>query len=277
MIPDLSGKGVFITGAAGGIGRILVDAFLSAGASVTATDISDHGLGDLAETHASDGLRTRVLDVSSSLDCQGAIDEVGHVDILINNAGASMGLIRDDHLDRLVDLDEVTPDLWDYFVGTNFSGPWYLTRACVPAMRAQNWGRVINVTTSFFTMLRPMFHPYGPAKAGMEAMSAGHAGEFAKDGITVNVVVPGGPTDTPMVPAVTKMDRSLMIPPSTMAPPMLWLCSSDADAVTGNRYVAAKWDTNASIADARAVSEAPVAWPELAASPVWPDTKPDKE
>ena len=188
-----------------------------------------------------------------------------------------MGLIRDDHLDRLVDLDEVTPDLWDYFVGTNFSGPWYLTKACVPAMRAQNWGRVINVTTSFFTMLRPMFHPYGPAKAGMEAMSAGHAGEFAKDGITVNVVVPGGPTDTPMVPAVTKMDRSLMIPPSTMAPPMLWLCSSDADAVTGNRYVAAKWDTNASIADARAVSEAPIAWPELAALPVWPDTKPDKE
>ena len=277
MIPNLTGKGVFITGAAGGIGRILVDAFLSAGASVTATDISDHGLDDLAATHAGDRVRIRALDVGSSSDCQVAIDEAGQVDILINNAGASMGLIRDDHLNRLVNLDEITPELWDYFVGTNLSGPWYLTKACVPDMRARRWGRIINVTTSFFTMLRPMFHPYGPPKAGMEAMSAGHAGEFAKDGITVNVVVPGGPTDTPMVPAVTKMDRTLMIPPSAMAPPMLWLCSSDADAVTGNRYVAASWDAEASITDARAASEAPIAWPDLAASPVWPDRNKDTE
>ena len=277
MIPDLTGKGVFITGAAGGIGRKLVGAFLSTGASVTAADISDHGLRDLAAAHADDGLRIRALDVSSSSDCQEAIIETGQVDILINNAGASMGLIRDDHLDRLVNLDEVTPELWDHFVATNLSGPWYLTKACVPAMRTRGWGRIINVTTSFFTMLRPMFHPYGPPKAGMEAMSAGHAGEFAKDGITVNVVVPGGPTDTPMVPAVTKMDRSLMIPPTAMVPPILWLCSADADAVTGNRYVAAKWDADVSIADACAASEAPIAWPELASSPVWPGANPDKE
>ena len=277
LLPDLTGKGVFITGAAGGIGSILVDAFLSAGASVTATDILNNGLDDLAARHAGDRLRICVLDVRSSLDCQGAVNEAGQVDILINNAGASMGLIRDDHLNRLVDLDEVTPELWDHFVATNLSGPWYLTNACVPAMRTRGWGRIINVTTSFFTMLRPMFHPYGPPKAGMEAMSAGHAGEFAKDGITVNVVVPGGPTDTPMVPAVTKMDRSLMIPPTAMVPPILWLCSADADAVTGNRYVAAKWDSDVSIADACAASEAPIAWPELASSPVWPGANPEKK
>ncbi len=276
MIPDLTGKGVFITGAAGGIGRKLVGAFLSAGASVTAADISDHGLRDLAATHADDGLQIHALDVGSSSDCQAAIVEAGQVDILINNAGASMGLIRDDHLDRLVNLDEVTPELWDHFVATNLSGPWYLTKACVPTMRTRGWGRIINVTTSFFTMLRPMFHPYGPSKAGLEAMSAGHAGELAKDGITVNVVVPGGPTDTPMVPAVTKMARSLMIPPAAMVPPILWLCSADADAVTGNRYVAAKWDSDVSIADACAASQAPIAWPELASSPVWPGANPDK-
>ena len=81
---------------------------------------------------ADDGLRIRALDVGSSSDCQGAIVEAGQVDILINNAGASMGLIRDDHLDRLVNLDEVTPELWDHFVATNLSGPWYLTKACGP-------------------------------------------------------------------------------------------------------------------------------------------------
>ena len=148
---------------------------------MTITYILDHGLDNLAATYASDGVRTRVLDVSSSSYCQGAVDEAGQVDILINNAGASTGLIRDEHLNRSVDLDDVTPDFWDYFVGTNFFGPWCLIRACVPAMRARKWGRVINVTTSLSAMLRAIFHPYGPAKAGMEAMSAGHAGRFAKD------------------------------------------------------------------------------------------------
>ena len=97
------------------------------------------------------------------------------------------------------------------------------------------------------------------------------------DGITVNFLVPGGPKDTPMVPAGTKMNRSLMIPPSAMAPAILWLCSSDADSMNANRYVVAKWDANASIADARAVPEAPIAWPDLAVSPVWPNTNPDTE
>lgn len=276
MTPDLRDKGVFITGAAGGIGRQLVKAFLDAGAQVTAADITETGLAKLAAAHDTPRLAVTVLDVGDQPACQAAVEAVVRVDILINNAGASMGLIREDHLNRLVAMDEVTPAMWNQFVATNLSGPWYLTRAAVPAMRDRGWGRVINVTTSFFTMLRPMFHPYGPAKAGMEAMSAGHAGEFADDGITVNVVVPGGPTDTPMVPAVTKMDRSLMIRPEAMAPPMLWLCSADADAVTGNRYVAANWDAEADIGAARAASEAPIAWPELAGTPVWPGGNPDQ-
>ena len=91
MIPDLTGKGIFITGAAGGIARKVVDAFLSAGASVTATDILDPGLDDLAAAYTRVGLRIRVLDVRNSSDCQKAIDEAGQVDILINNASASLG------------------------------------------------------------------------------------------------------------------------------------------------------------------------------------------
>jgi NAD(P)-dependent dehydrogenase (short-subunit alcohol dehydrogenase family) len=124
-------------------------------------------------------------------------------------------------------------------------------------------------------MLRPMFHPYGPAKAALEAMSAGHAGEFARHGITVNVVVPGGPCDTPMVPAVTNIKRELLIPPRAMVAPTLWLCSKDADDVTGKRYVAAHWDTKKNISEARAASEEEVAWQQLSGSPVWPGGKPD--
>ncbi|MGI9423430.1 MAG: SDR family oxidoreductase, partial [Hyphomicrobiaceae bacterium] len=141
-------------------------------------------------------------------------------------------------------------------------------------MKAKSWGRIINVTTSFFTMLRGRFHPYGPVKAGLEAMSAGHAAEFEPDGITVNVVVPGGPSNTAMVPQEAPYARSDLIPTAKMVPPMLWLCSDAAQNVTGKRYIAAKWDDTLPVAEARSASEAPIAWPDLAGSPVWPGGKP---
>lgn len=105
-------------------------------------------------------------------------------------------------------------------------------------------------------------------------MSAGHASEFAGSGITVNVVVPGGPADTPMVPAASGIRREDLIPPGKMAPPMLWLCSKNADAVTGKRYVASKWVDALGPEVARRASESPIAWPELAGAPVWPGGKP---
>jgi NAD(P)-dependent dehydrogenase (short-subunit alcohol dehydrogenase family) len=271
----LHGKRVLISGASGGIGRQLVAAFLSEGAHVIAVDVSEENLRELKAVHYGSDLVTEKLDISNAASCEEMFSDGKEIDILINNAAASMGLIRDDHLDRLVSIDEVTPRVWDYFIASNLSGAWYLTRLAAPSMKKNGWGRIINVTTSFFTMLRPMFHPYGPSKAALEAMSAGHAGEFAPYGITVNVVVPGGPTDTPMVPAVTKMDRNALISPSVMVPPMLWLCSEEADKVTGMRYVAAKWDKNLSVAEARVASEARIAWPELAVSPVWPGGRPE--
>jgi NAD(P)-dependent dehydrogenase (short-subunit alcohol dehydrogenase family) len=187
-----------------------------------------------------------------------------------------MGLIRENHLDELVGIEELTPSIWDHFITTNLSGAWYLTRAALPVMKARGWGRIINITTSFFTMLRPMFHPYGPAKAGLEAMTAGHAGEFEKYGITVNVVVPGGPCDTSMVPEVNNIDRNLLIPPESMVAPIMWLSSVDADGVTGKRYIAAHWDASKNTSAARALSEQPIAWQELADSPVWPGGRPDQ-
>jgi NAD(P)-dependent dehydrogenase (short-subunit alcohol dehydrogenase family) len=271
---SLSKKQVLITGAAGGIGRLLVSAFVEADASVIATDIDDDGLTEISKKHHGTKLKTRRLDISDYNAVNDTIIDTRGIDILINNAACSMGLIRDDHLNRLVSIDEVSPQMWNRFVSTNLSGAWYLTKAVIPHMRQVGWGRIINITTSFFTMLRPMFHPYGPTKAALEAMSAGHAGEFKSQGITVNVVVPGGPADTPMVPAVTNVDRKDLIPPKSMIPPILWLCSDAASKVTGKRFVAANWDDTASTMDARANSESLIAWPELANNPVWPGGKP---
>jgi NAD(P)-dependent dehydrogenase (short-subunit alcohol dehydrogenase family) len=105
-------------------------------------------------------------------------------------------------------------------------------------------------------------------------MAAGHAQEFSSDGITVNVVVPGGPADTPMVPASAGFRRADLIPPAKMVPPIVWLCSADANTVTGKRYVAAMWRDGQPVAVNRAVAEAPIGWPELAQAPVWPGGKP---
>lgn len=278
----LSGRTALVTGAAGGIGQEFVRALLRAGANVMATDVTGAGLQHLAETVANEGLgrhlTTRRLDISDRRACAVSVEATqqhfGALDILVNNGALGMGAIRDDHMTDLVGIEELAPDTWDRFVAVNFSGAWYLTHAAVPAMKRAGWGRIVTVTTSFFTMLRGKFHPYGPVKAGLEAMAAGHAKEFDGTGITVNVIVPGGPTDTAMVPASSGFRREDLIRPVRMTYPLLWLCSAQADRVTGKRYVAAKWDAAAPIEVARSASEAPIAWPELAAAPVWPGGTP---
>jgi len=274
-MPNLQDRTVLLTGAAGGIGRVLAKAFLESGAAVVAADVDAAGLERLGQA---ENLVIRVLDIADPAACETAVRETaarfGTLDILINNGALGMQVLRETCMNDLVRIEEITPEFWSRMVAVNLSGAWYLTRAAVPGMRARGWGRIINVTTSFFTMLRGRFHPYGPAKAGLEAMSAGHASEFAGTGITVNVVVPSGPADTPMVPAVSGIRREDLIPPGRMAPPMLWLCTRETDAVTGKRYIAANWDDALSPEAARRASESPIGWPELAAAPVWPGGKP---
>jgi NAD(P)-dependent dehydrogenase (short-subunit alcohol dehydrogenase family) len=251
---------------------------------VAALDVDEKRLDELATLHEepveTGRLVTARTDISRYDDCEAAVAEtrasLGGLHILINNGALGMGVIRTDHMTELVGIHEIAPEMWDRFVTVNLSGAWYMTRAAVDGMLAQGWGRIVNVTTSFFTMLRGRFHPYGPAKAGLEAMSAGHAGEFEGRGVTVNVVVPGGPSDTPMVPMEAGFDRSAMIPPKAMVPPILWLCSEAGGAHTGDRYVAANWDTGADPADAARGCRAPIGWPDLAQNPVWPGGRPDE-
>ena len=282
----LDGRVAVLTGAAGGIGRVLALALLDAAARVALLDIDGDGLdaftGDALDGVAAERWLAIAADVSDAAACEDAVaraaETFGHVDILINNAALGMGVVRADHMTAPGGLDEVTPDIWRRFVDVNFGGVYAMTRAAVPVIRqgghGRGGGRVITVTTSFFTMLRRGFFPYGAIKAGVEAASAGWAKEFADAGITVNIVVPGGPTDTPMVPAESGYDRAALIPPQAMAPPMIWLASDAAAAVTGMRYVAANWDPALPDAEAAGRSGAPIGWPELAQDPVWPGGRP---
>ncbi len=279
----LAGKTAIVTGAAGGIGRVLVAALLDSGANVAALDVDAvalSGLDALREKHDSSRLLCSAVDVADYAACASAVESsiarLGGLHILINNAALGLGVVRENHFSRPVAIQEIDPAVWERFMAVNATGAWNMTRASIDHLLAQQWGRVINVTTSFFTMLRGGFHPYGPSKAALEAMSYGHSQEFEGTGITVNIVVPGGPADTAMVPDDIGVDRTRLIASSVMVPPILWLCSDAANDVSGNRYVAAHWDPTSSADKAAQASGAPAAWPQLAQSPVWPGAKPDR-
>jgi NAD(P)-dependent dehydrogenase (short-subunit alcohol dehydrogenase family) len=276
-VGKVSGKVAIITGAAGGFGRILVRALLAEGARVAALDVNENGLLALSD-RGDKRLFTKVTDISDYAACERAVEDtisaLGGLHILINNGALGMNAIRADHMLNPVGIREISPQVWERFVATNFTGAWNMTRAAIGHLLDQRWGRIINVTTSFFTMLRGGFHPYGPCKAGLEAMTSGHAKEFAGSGVTVNIVVPGGPADTPMVTDQSGFERKDLIPPTVMAPPIVWLCSEAADRITGNRYVAAHWDAAKPPEQEEQKCRVPIAWPDLAQSPVWPGGKP---
>jgi NAD(P)-dependent dehydrogenase (short-subunit alcohol dehydrogenase family) len=274
---DLEGKVAIVTGAAGGFGRALVKAFVESGLRIGAADIDERALKEIETEYGSDRVLAMTFDISDPVACafnvQRAVDRFSGLHILVNNAAAGMNLVRPDHFTRTVQIEDIDVAMWQHFIAVNLSGAFFLAKAAVPIFRKQRWGRIINVTTSFFTMLNPGFSPYGPSKAGLEAWSASLAGELKDTGITVNVVVPGGPADTPMVPQESGFDRRKLIAPERMAPPMLWLCSEEGGSVTGQRYVAAEWNCDAPPSVA-AKGCGPAAWPGLTSNIVWPSDKP---
>lgn len=267
-----------ITGAAGGIGQALSREFVRAGWRVGITDVNRAALETLAGTLGDSALAVP-SDVSDPASCVAFVDRVrghfGGLHALVNNAALGMHLVRQDHFSRQVQIEDISTETWQRFLAVNLSGPFFMAKAAMPGFRAQKSGRIINVTTSFLTMLRGGFSPYGPAKAGLEAWSASLSAELKDTGITVNVVVPGGPTDTPMVPADSGYSRQSLIRPEQLAPPMLFLCSEAGGAVTGRRFVAANWDAQLGQAQAAEKSGAPIGWPELArATAVFPGGPP---
>lgn len=269
-MPDskLAGKVAIVTGAAGGIGRALVRSFAASGMLVGALDVEraaiDSALGDVDD----DAVLKLACDVSSVAECAAATERIrrhfGRLDALVNNAALGMHLISPRHLTNVLQIEDIPAATWQSFLNVNLSGPFFMAQAAVPHFREQKCGRVINVTTSFFTMLRAGFAPYAASKAGLEAWSTGLAAELKGGGITVNIVIPGGPTDTAMVPNDARIDRSELIRPEKLAEPMLWLFSDEAAEVTGMRFIAAKWNNTLAGRESAALSGAPAGWPGLA-------------
>ncbi len=270
MSQQLGGKVVLVTGAAGGIGRALVRMLRERGARVAALDVAAPSFDD-----GGDAVLPLACDISDESACADAVaaclGHFGRVDGLINNAAVGMNRIRVDYETRPFALEEIEPAFWRQIMAVNATGTFLMIRAVMPHFRTRGSGRIISVTTSFFTMLRRGWGPYAASKAAVEAASAGWAAELEGTGITVNILVPGGPTDTPMVPPESFPDRAGLIRPEAMAPPACWLLSDDASDVTGRRFVAAKWDAELPPREAAEAAGAPIGWPDLAAATVvWP-------
>ena len=266
-----------ITGAAGGIGSAMVRGLLSAGIRVAGVDRDREPLEALAASAREQGKAADLLTIQTDLTSDTAIEEItnatrdrfGRADILVNNAGIGPGSIRSDSWQRPLKFWEITPDQWRLFVAVHTTAPFALTNAVVPEMMRQGWGRIVNVTTSLGTMLNAGSPTYGPSKAALEALSAIMAKDLDGTGVTVNVLVPGGITNTPMV-SEAGFDRAKMIQPEVMVSPLLWLVSDKAAKVTGRRFLGVHWDAALPPEQAAEKAGAPVAWMSIATMPITP-------
>src|SRR5260370_15614642 len=266
-----------VAGAAGGIGRAMVRGLLAAGIQAAGVDRDREPLEALEATAREEGKGDYLLTIQTDLANDAAAGEIteatrdrfGRIDILVNNAGIGPGSIRPDSWQRPLKFWEITPDQWRRFVAVHTKVPVALTNGVVPEMMRYGWGRIVNVTTSLGTMLNAGSPTYGPSKAALEALSAIMAKDLDGTGVTVNVLVPGGITNTPMVSA-SGFDRTKMIQPEVMAPPLLWLVSDAAGKVTGRRFLGVHWDPELPPEQAAEKAGAPVAWTSIATMPITP-------
>ena len=264
-----------VTGAASGIGRAMTLGLVAAGVDVAAVDRNEAGLAALAATAQgkAGGLQAIPADLAQADSFDAIVASVlgrsGRIDVLVNNAGIGQAAIKADQRRNPIRFWEIAPEQWQRFLAVNATAPIMMARAVVPHMLAAGKGRVVTVTTSLGTMVREGYLLYGASKAAAESAMAVLAADLKGTGVTSNVLVPGGITNTGIV-GDEAGDRARMLQPEIMVPPLLWLISDAAAAVTARRFVAMDWDASVPPAQAAEKAGVPIAWLSIARMPVEP-------
>jgi len=187
LVPDLTGRVALVTGGSRGIGAAVARMLAEVGADVAVNYRERKAEAEsVVAAIAATGRRAVAVaaDVSGSEAVAAMVrsvtDSLGAPDILVNNAG--IALIRG--------IDDLTEADFDQTIAVNLKSAFLCTRAVLPHMRAQRWGRIVNISSGAARGAGGVGLHYNASKAGLEGLTRGYAARLVKEGITVNAVAP---------------------------------------------------------------------------------------
>lgn len=243
--PRLDGRVAIVTGAAQGIGARYAQALAAEGARVVCADVID-AAPTAAAINAAGGQAIAVrVDVTSSASTRQmaavAVEAFGRIDILVNNAGLFTNL-------ALKPFEQIDGAEWDKVMAVNVRGPFECSKAVLPAMRQQGYGKIINIASGTVFKGAPMLLHYVSSKGAVVAMTRSMARELGDAGIRVNTLAPGltasentlaNPAWQGVVSANNIASRAIKreVTPEDLCGTLLYLASTDSDFVTGQVVV----------------------------------------
>ncbi|WP_169799528.1 SDR family NAD(P)-dependent oxidoreductase [Novosphingobium lentum] len=257
------GRVVLLTGGGRGLGRVQALALAQAGHTLLLTSRSEDTLqATVAECRALGAEADYVLaDLAEAGEAERLADHAlqkhGRIDVLLNNAGMGINEVSKDYLINPYRFWRSDRAVIERYFAVNVIAPMILSIALVAPMKAQGWGRIVSDTTSLDTMLRTSL--YGGSKSALEAEMAIMANDLVGTGVTANVLVPGGGCGSRMTDDMG-LPRSAVLAPEIMGPPMVFLASDEADAITGRRIQARLWDADLAPMDAYKAASDVIAW-----------------
>jgi NAD(P)-dependent dehydrogenase (short-subunit alcohol dehydrogenase family) len=200
---NLRGRSAVVTGGSKGLGKAIARGFVEAGAKVMICSRHEDELkaavAEISEGIPGAEVRAIVADLSSreqtDLLATEALGAFGTVDILVNNAGVNAPQA----------IDVIDDEVWDRVIEINLTAVMRLTRALVPGMKAQGWGRIIHISSVLGVGSKPGRNVYSATKAALIGLAKASALDLGPFGITVNCIGPG--------PFLTDMPMSLLSEP----------------------------------------------------------------